>query len=200
MQKAETLAGVAAIAIISFALFSIRSALTPSVNSPEPNSSDRSGAQKVEAEEHQRLEAERQRATETANASVTSPPTPQEQDASANGILHEKQEQKRLEAPKQPEQPRIQALDGEQIDYPTFFAKVHTGLPVGKRYRFYAILSHNLCIKSDRTYSSHLWCGARADFDNQAEYESLLRGTDDVSGTIVASMGADGTINIHSFH
>jgi hypothetical protein len=89
---------------------------------------------------------------------------------------------------------------GEQIDYPTFFAKSRTGLPIGKRYRFYAILSQNLCIKSDSTYNSHLCCDTRAAFDNQAEYESLLRGTDNVSGTIVASMGADGIINIHSFH
>jgi hypothetical protein len=100
---------------------------------------------------------------------------------------------------KQQEQERQQAVYGEQIDYPTFFAKIHTGLPIGKRYRFNAILSHDLCLKSDMTTGSHLFCGTRADFDNQAEYESLLRGPDNVSGTIIASMGADGTVNIHAF-
>jgi hypothetical protein len=98
------------------------------------------------------------------------------------------------------EQERLQAVYGEEIDYPTFFAKIHTGLPIGKRYNFKATITHALCIMSDSTTDSHLFCGARANFDNQAEYENLLRGTDNASGTIVASMGADGIINIHSFH
>ena len=88
---------------------------------------------------------------------------------------------------------------GEHINYTAFFAKAHTGLPIGKRYRFDAILSQSLCIKSNRTYNSQLLCGTRADFDNRLQYELLLSGPDNVSGTIVASMAADGTIDIHSF-
>jgi hypothetical protein len=101
--------------------------------------------------------------------------------------------------PSAEETERQQAVLGTPIDYPTFFAKIHTGLPIEKRYRFNAVLSHDLCIMSDSTSASHLFCGTRADFDSQAEYESLLRGNDRPSGTIVASMGADGTVNIHSF-
>jgi hypothetical protein len=95
---------------------------------------------------------------------------------------------------------RQEAVTGVPIDYPTFYAKSHTGLPVGKRYNFHAILTHDLCIQSDPHVTYDLLCSTRADFDKQEEYESLLRETGYGEGTIVASMGADGTINIHSFH
>ena len=101
--------------------------------------------------------------------------------------------------PSAEETERQQAVMGTPIDYMSFYAKSHTGLPVGQRYSFCAVLNHDLCISSDSQFNDNL-CGTRADFDNQAEYESLLRRTDKASGTIVASVGADGTINIHSFH
>ncbi len=93
-------------------------------------------------------------------------------------------------------------VNGESIDYVDFYAKAKgTGLPVGKRYSFHAILGHGqvvLCLQA--TTHDHIWCGVEAAFDNQAEYEGFLRGPDDQTGTVVALMGADGKINIHSFH
>ena len=110
----------------------------------------------------------------------------------------------RAEAAAQRAREQEMALTGEPIDYAVFFAKSHTGLPIGKRYRFDACLATDppcLYRHSEGQYHTDQGiCGLNMDFDDQAEYERWLQTGREYCGNIVASMNWDGTIAIHRLH
>jgi hypothetical protein len=88
--------------------------------------------------------------------------------------------------------------NGTPIAYVDFYAKSHTGLEVGKRYRFRAAIDQMLCLSDTPDDLTHINCGTEAAFDSDAEYEAFLRGPERVMGTIVASMSSGaGRIQIH---
>jgi hypothetical protein len=86
--------------------------------------------------------------------------------------------------------------EGEWVDYKVFYAKaLSTGLPIDKRYRFVARVSHLLILDlPNQGFGLH----SSAAFDDEAQYERFLQGSDDRLRTVVASMGSNGTgIQIH---
>lgn len=93
------------------------------------------------------------------------------------------------------------AAVGEEIDYETFYAKSKTGLPLGKRYRFEACLSSSVsCLDNTSEFVNQTICGLEPEFDDEAEYEAVLREGRRQCGTVVASMRYGGTIGIHRLH
>ncbi len=112
----------------------------------------------------------------------------------------------------QPEQPaeagNLSPEQGEPIEYSLFYAKAKsTGLPVGKRYRFTADITHDLMLYAQDSHGDKPLAGQAA-FDDEAQHERFLQGEDShrnsdgiltagTNHTIVASMGYDGRIQIH---
>ena len=112
----------------------------------------------------------------------------------------------------QPEQPaeagNLSPEQGEPIEYSLFHAKAKsTGLPVGKRYRFTADITHDLMLYAQDSHGDKPLAGQAA-FDDEAQHERFLQGEDShrnsdgiltagTNHTIVASMGYDGRIQIH---
>ena len=111
--------------------------------------------------------------------------------------LAEEQRRRAKEQRRREEQEQAELENGQPIAYVEFYVKSHTGLVIDKRYRFRAAINQDLCLGDTLNDHTHLACGPKASFDNDAEYEALLRGSFWTMGTIVASMGSDGHIQIH---
>ncbi|MDR3674697.1 MAG: hypothetical protein P4N24_04360 [Acidobacteriota bacterium] len=101
----------------------------------------------------------------------------------------------------QPEQEKPTPEQGEPIEYSLFYAKAKsTGLPIGKRYRFTALVCHELHVylpdySEYPNLNDELW--GEAAFDDEAQHQQFLLGKDWTNRTIVASMGSDGMVQIH---
>lgn len=101
----------------------------------------------------------------------------------------------------QEEQEKLTREQGEPIDYKLFYAKAQsTGLPIGKRFRFTSLVNHGLQLHLP-DYSEYpnledrLFCEAA--FDDEAQHQQFLLGKDYTNRTVVASMGSNGTVQIH---
>jgi len=99
------------------------------------------------------------------------------------------------------EKEKLTREQGEPIDYKLFYARsASSGLPIDKRFRFTALIHHNLVLYAP-DYSEYpnlndqLICEAA--FDDEAQHQQFLLGKDLTNRTVVASMGADGNIRIH---
>jgi hypothetical protein len=99
------------------------------------------------------------------------------------------------------EKEKLTREQGEPIDYKPFYARsASSGLPIDKRFRFTALIHHNLVLYAP-DYSEYpnlndqLICEAA--FDDEAQHQQFLLGKDLTNRTVVASMGADGNIRIH---
>lgn len=85
---------------------------------------------------------------------------------------------------------------GTPIDYPTFFAKVKTGLPLGKRYTFRAKVNHNFSMMDPTGeiaghFLSTTFHPEEIDSDNRARVEQFLKGTDNQVFNVTAAMMTD---------
>jgi hypothetical protein len=105
----------------------------------------------------------------------------------------ESAQQQRAEADRQrAEAQRQEAAErvwGIPIDYPTFFAKAKgTGLPLGKRYKFRAKVSHDFCLSDPDGYEHILCGGSQIDEDNSARLEQFLKGPDRPVLNVTAAM------------
>jgi len=99
------------------------------------------------------------------------------------------------------EKEKLTREQGEPIDYKLFYARsASSGLPIDKRFRFTALIHHNLVLYAP-DYSEYpnlndqLICEAA--FDDEAQHQQFLLGKELTNRTVVASMGADGNIRIH---
>lgn len=103
----------------------------------------------------------------------------------------------------QDEQETLTPEQGEPIEYSLFYAKAKsTGLPIGKRFRFTAMVTHELMLylnSKDKFGIPSLAdpLGGQAAFDDDAQHEQFLQGPGLQTRTIVASMGYSGHIQIH---
>ena len=86
--------------------------------------------------------------------------------------------------------------NGTTISYTTFRARaLNSGLPIGKRFRFSARIDHGLVM--DSGFGEGNLLRGHAAFDDEKQLEQFLQGPDPQDKTVVASMGADGMIQIH---
>lgn len=93
------------------------------------------------------------------------------------------------EARRQRAEKVAQRLQGTSIDYPTFFAKAKgTGLPLGRRYTFRAMVSHNFCLHDAGGYDHILCVESQIDDDNLARLEQFLKGPDRQDLNVTAAM------------
>jgi hypothetical protein len=125
----------------------------------------------------------------------------QEKEAEATRLAEQRRQQE--------EQEKLTRERDEEIDYSVFYAKVKSKtLPTGKRFRFVAVINHDLNLSQQDVRGGKALFYEAAAFDDQGQYEQFLQGDDfreDSNGlkvagtihTIVASMGFNGWIQIH---
>jgi len=132
-------------------------------------------------------------------------------EAAAMAAEQKKAEADRLaeEQRQQAEQEKLAREQGEPIDYNVFYAKVKSEtLPIGKRFRFVAVITHDLNLSQQDAQGGKALYYEAAAFDDQTQYEQFLQHDDfhqnsdglRVAGTIhtiVASMGSNGWVQIY---
>lgn len=100
-------------------------------------------------------------------------------------------------SPPPEEQEKLTPEQGKPIEYNLFYAKAKsTGLPIGKRFRFTAMLTHDLMLYGQGGPGDNSLAGEAA-FDDEEQHERLLQNPDYQTHRVVASMGGDGQIQIH---
>lgn len=105
------------------------------------------------------------------------------------------------ELPQKATQDKETAMAGEPIEYEKFYAMTEIGMPVGKRYRFYACLDvPSYLYSADDSKSQSIVSLDMSAFDDVEEYRRWLEGGKKHCGWIVAAMTARGKIGIFRLH
>lgn len=119
-------------------------------------------------------------------------------EASQQAYLKENEERERVarEASE-----RAAAQNGENIAYGEFYAKLRTGITVGKRYRFDACYSAaSSCVIHQSMSVDQAICDIAPQFDDPSEYRNWLSAGQKYCGPIVASALHGGTLAMHRLH